>query len=454
MIGPRFRWIAILGLLIAYIWPRYLYFSVAGKGVSAYTFFSMLMLASAAAVLVLEPDIRYQTTRALARSKIVIGIFALFWAWRLVCDILGATPAPSLFQTLLDFNYLGGWTLSCVVFFADFRLRALLPWIILVSGVVATIAGIIEWQTHVSVPSMLGLYDFASGDQIVLRQIKDVLKRGDIVRVRSLYSHPLVYGQVVAAMTPAALHFIVQGDIKRRIAGAVFAGCIAVSLGLCNARSPLFVATASGVVYFALFYFDPKRISRLFVLLWALLALVIVAPIATGQFIQLTQGRTSDEAMSSAARKRQNEQGTKALENSPILGFGDGNSGTYAGIIGERGILTVDDYFLTVSVDEGYGGLAIFILMLTSFALKGLALSYDERETQSRSRNCMATGTIVGLSVGLKVLSIVDPLSFVFTMAGYLIAMSGVSPPGVISRFGRRGETFLFDENPAGSRGT
>lgn len=416
------RWIIYLGLFVLYCWPRYFFMSVGGKGVSGFTLYAFIFL-SLSLYLILVRRATLQSVKAsFANSGIVLALFMLFWAWRILSDFQGLTPGDSLALTFLHMLYFGSWFISAAILFQDFRVRNALPYIILINGVVATLCGLIELRTGSPISTVLGFADFQAGDAYTLQNVSDTLERGEVARVRSLFSHPIVYGQVMASMVPVAMHFVLRSRGALKVLGVILGFCIVTSISICNARSPIFVAVASGGMYFALFYLDPRRLGRMYILLWAVIGFAVVAPVVSGALTTIAVGRTSEEAISSTARDRQMEQGLNGLALRPIIGYGDGNAGEIAGILGRKNTLTVDNYYLTRAVDNGYVGVAIFILMIFSFVLKGVRLAVLEFDSMQRSLLCMATATIVALAIGLWVISIEDTLAMLFLMAGFLVA--------------------------------
>jgi hypothetical protein len=433
-IAKSLRWLVGIGILTLFLWPRYFYLNVGGRGVSAYTFFSMLLFVAALGTLALRPGIRSVVAGAAGRAWLIIAAFTLFWVWRIVCDVLGLTPVESYRVTLLDFLYLGTWFPIALVVMTDRRVQNNLPYLIAASAIVATAFGILEFMTSRALSDLLGFYQFAAGDQSQLGAVDMGRMRDLTIRVKSVFSHPIIYGQVLGSILPLAAHLVLQGRGVRRMIGGILGVCILISLHICNARSPLFVAATALVVYLAVYYLDFHYRRRLFVAAWLAIGALIVTPIATDYFLNVASGRTHDEATSSSARKLQSDKGYHALARSPINGFGDGNSLSIAGLRSLNNLLTVDNYYLTIVVDDGYVGEGIMILMFASFVLFGAVAASRERSSHLRGRSAAYTGAIAGLAAGLNVVSIHDTLSNIFLLAGAIIAQDRTGPAAIIRR--------------------
>ena len=276
MIGPVTRLIALIALVLQFLWPRYLFFQVAGKGVSGFTLIAVALLASALASFAIRHRFRQNVLAGLMRGKLLVGAFVGLWLWRLFCDLAVGAGGQAAFGTFLDFIYLGSWFISGVIIFADGRLRSALPYAIFFSVILATFFGLLEYQMGTPIARLLGLGNMS----LELNQFTMDLNRGGMMRVRSLFTHPIVYGQFMGAMAPFALFLIFSRKLRDKFLGVMMAVAIGVSLVLCNARSPL-VVTIVGIVCFMAFYlFDLRRRVRLFFAVFGLAFAVAGTPVA------------------------------------------------------------------------------------------------------------------------------------------------------------------------------
>lgn len=419
--------LCIVALLVQWLWPRYLFMSVAGKGVSPYTGVTMVLLAAMLAAFAVHPLLRRRAVAGATRSWALWLCFALWWGWRLLSDVVAGERPDALSSTLLDLLYLGSWMVSAAILFADDRLVRRLPYLVGIAVMIATAAGLAEWQTGTPVAKLPGFSLFSAGDAYAQDLFSTALTRGGAARIRSLYTHPIVYGQVMAAALPFALHLVFARPIGGKLLGLAASACALVSIALCNARSPLLVAGIAALVYLFLFLFDLRRRLRLalgFVLLGGVL---IAAPIGIAAVEQIRAGRDAGEASSSATRALQSERGRAALANSPSMGYGQGTATGYAGTIGMKNTQTIDNYYLTAAIESGYVGVGLLLVLLAVMVLQGLIAVHVTAASAPRSIACAATATIVAIAGGLSVVSITDELSIVFTMAGLLAALTGAA---------------------------
>lgn len=424
MSGPVTRIIALLALLFQFLWPRYLFFQFGGKGISGFTLVAAALLVSAIMSLFIRHRLRSKVGVGVARSKLQVGLFVALWLWRFLCDVTVGGGGQAAFGTFLDLLYLGSWFISGVIIFADDRIRGYVPYAMLVAVLVATLFGLVEYQTGVPLARMLGFGNLS----LDAASFTQDLSRGGANRVRSLFSHPIVYGQMIGGLAPFALFLLFSRRLGDKFLGALMALAIGVSLVLCNARSPLVVTAVAIVCFMAFYLFDLRRKLRLFLAMLGLMVAVAAMPIGLNMLDQVLSGRSAEEASSTTARTIQIDRGTTALRGSPIMGFGFGSAGEYAATrAGDGTRVSVDNYYLTVAVESGYVGLALFLALLMAMCLQGLRAIYSATLDRARSLNCAALGTIAGLASGLTVVSISDSLSVIFQMGGFLIAATGAS---------------------------
>ena len=427
MTRPVLRFLAVWALALQFLWPRYLFLSVAGKGISGYTLLTIVLFLAAIATLTINHVLQRAVLASIRRSGMVVLMFSVLWAWRLMCDITGIHAGSSISGTIIDFLYLGSWFISGIIIFSDERTRSALPYIVALCAIIAGLFGYIEYSTGTPVSQLFGFSRFATGDTYALETINRDLARAGESRIRSLYSHPLVYGQMMAGLAPFALHLLFRPRWWNKLLGLLSGGAILMSVALSNARSPLIVLAVAAVVFGALFLFDLRNKARLFLAVFCALGALLFVPVAMLSVEQLTQGRTAEESVSSTARSTQWDRGTTALHESPFTGFGKGSALEYAATLSGGSLLraSVDNYYLTFAVENGYVGLVFFFLLLATMSFTGLRVVYSARTEPLRSLNCACTATIISLAAGLIVLSITDTLSVIFQMTGFIVASAG-----------------------------
>jgi hypothetical protein len=95
-----------------------------------------------------------------------------------------------------------------------------------------------------------------------------------------------------------------------------------------------------------------------------------------------------------------------ALSESPLWGFGHGMALLKAGVIsGHTGVATLDSLLLTISLDSGYVGLALFLIAIAVFTIKSSLTAVQLRSEEGARVGMLAASvlaliaTFVGLSI-------------------------------------------------------
>jgi O-antigen ligase len=286
--------------------------------------------------------------------------------------------------------------------------------------------GLVEFSAQQPLLDVLGLNNFAAGDLRQLRSIALASSDASGFRIKSVFTHPIIYGQMMALMTPMALHLIIHDQRWRRWLGVALLPGIAISLVLCQARSPFVVLVVVTVLYLAIYSFDVRKGSRLVMFVLLTVGAVALAPLAIERTEALVLGTSSREAGSTAVRESQWSYGRNAMSARPLLGYGSGQAPIYAGVVGRNEIRSVDSYPLTIWVESGAIGLLLYVSMMGAFFGRGLLLAISEPNRWRRSVLAVLTASVVGSFVGLTIVSIDDSLSFAYLAAGFFVAESGL----------------------------
>lgn len=101
-------------------------------------------------------------------------------------------------------------------------------------------------------------------------------------------------------------------------------------------------------------------------------ALVLFAASVWFVLSDMAVGRNQQEVSSTSTRLTMIRDGVAALADSPIWGFGHNMALSKAGVVNSAGIPTLDNYFLSISLDYGYFGLAVFSLIFVLISLKSI----------------------------------------------------------------------------------
>ncbi|SEJ21562.1 hypothetical protein SAMN05428950_1011476 [Sphingomonas sp. OV641] len=419
------RLLFLLGVIIAIVWPRYFYISLAGRGVSGFTLITLILLAYGLFLFVFISAWQPTLLRGLPRTIVPLTAVGAYYGWRLICDANGIDPGLSLWLTLNDIVFAASWLLIGAIFMSDAPTYRAFPYVLIISAFVATIAGLAEFATGTPFLDLVGLSTFSAADEKVLSGINAASSDANSFRIKAVFAHPIVYGQVMAMLAPLAVAFALNGSRRWRLAGVMLLPCIGIGIIICQSRSPFLVLGVALGMFFGAYTLDVRNKGRtLGFMAFTMLALVS-SPFVLDRVMALTTGTNSRESGSTEIRELQMELAGSALQSRPLGGYGSGMAGQYAGVEGRNDIITVDSAYVVAAVDSGYAGVTLYTIMLVVITLHGLLLALRERQSWQRGLLASFAALIAGCALGLSVIAIDDALVLVFLSLGYFISYSG-----------------------------
>ena len=407
-----------------FLWPRYFFISIAGKGVSLFTAMTLVMLLQAVYFLFTAREIQSAALKGWRQSLPLIAALNVFFAWSLWTDVIGFSPTVSLGITLQDILFSSSWMLIASVYFCFPGSDRILLRTIAIAALVATAMGLLEFVTQTPLLDALGLSGLAVGDN--LKAINFASSSAGSLRIKSVFSHPIVYGQVMALFAPFALHFLTQARAGgKMLSMAMFVG-IALAMVICESRSPLALVPTALVAYYVIYNLDLRNSTRFLRLLTLLIASVLLLPIAIESGADLINGTSSDKAGSTMIRNIQYQRMQTALVDRPFVGHGAGQAGYMAGVEGRNDVLTVDSIFISTSVERGYFGTVLLCVLFLAMAIKGARSTLAEQNPQRRSLLAGLTAWTIAIPVGLSIISIPDEMVMLYLAGGFFIAAAGL----------------------------
>lgn len=419
------RWLFLTGVFIAVVWPRYFYISLAGRGVSGFTFITLVLMVYGLFLFIFIPAWQPVVIRGIRKTLLPLAATGAYYGWKLICDASGAAPEISLGLTFRDIVFTTSWLLIGAIYLSDERNYRVFPFVIISSALVATFAGFAEFVTGTPLLDLVGLSRFSAASADVLNAINSASSDFGNLRIKAVFSHPIVYGQVMAMLVPLAMTFVLNGSGRQRLTGMLLLPCIMISIFICQSRSPLVVLAIALGFFVGAYTLDIRRSGRMLMFIVFVSLAVASLPLLLDQAMSLMTGTSAREVASSAVRELQMERAGAALQYQPITGYGNGMAGQYAGVQGRHNATTVDSAYIVAAVDAGYVGLCLYITMLLTFTFHGLFLAMRESQSWERSLLASFAALIAGCAAGLSIIAIDDALVFVFLIIGYFIVYSG-----------------------------
>jgi len=245
-------------------------------------------------------------------------------------------------------------------------------------------------------------------------------------RAQGPFEHPLMLAEFAAIVSAFSLSELLTGRSSsiRALALAAFVAS-GVSAVLSGSRVALVaVAIVLGtVVLLTIVRAKGERkmgtavTTRGFILLALAILLLLAMPVLQ----TLLEGRTASEASSSSARLLMLRTGIPAMLDAPIFGNGYGQVVAIAGVQGTGGILTVDNYLLSIGVDSGIPALLLFIgifIIPAWMAFKKVTAEAGPEQTFLIA----GMAALLGLLAVRMILSISYNLIFAFVIAAMVAA--------------------------------
>lgn len=301
---------------------------------------------------------------AIGRLVLAFGFLAVF------STVFSEEPFWTLNKSSIALLY---WVMifyiAAYVFSKDGRLQTFFTLVWLLCAVISVVAAIefsmgqVPWANHI--PNFLKIEDPA-----VIRSLAGSTRAYvGIHRVQSKFTTPLGLAEFLSCATPIVLYFVTFGkNVAVRMLAGLTLPLILFAILYTDARLGM-VGFFSSLLLFALFWgtlrwkFDRNSLlGPSTVLAFPAIGLTFfVASFFIGRLRNLVWG-TGAQTSSNDARVEQMTMGIPKIIHQP-WGYGMGRSGAELGFVAPSGQLTVDNYFLTVALDFGILGLAIFLAM-------------------------------------------------------------------------------------------
>lgn len=309
-------------------------------------------------------------------------------------------------------------------------------------GFVMRMSRTLAWSTIVI--ALLGIYEykiqrvfwldhlpsFLKVDPDYLERIMATQARAgtDVYRTKATFATSLSFAEYLGMVFPLLVHFTARAKSFPKFV-AMFAGVIATmaAMVLTNARSAMVGMLMTFVIYvlFAAWRArqrSPNSLGATATLYAYPMGVGIVALLVV--FWQrahvMVLGGAAAQA-SSDARKLQWQMGIKIVERNPV-GHGVGRAAEVLGYTNGEGTLTIDTYYLSLLLEYGVIGLAVFVLLFALPGWFGFKAFSDARTDEEELAGPLAIG-LVNFTVIKSVLSSEINMPIAFVMLGALVGM-------------------------------
>lgn len=369
----------LITISLSVVWPRYIFLHLSGlPSINALTLATMGSLYFCLIYLIFSPDFTDLVKQTMHNSGQIPRWIGLFLGWRLLACFIGETPVLSLTSFIKELIYINSFILFGYIFASLENGGIVLFRILIFCGILVGLAGISEaFSEH----NLFSKFASAGEDGDVSGTLANIAAekiREGAYRAQSTFDHPIVFAQFVAALIPVSIYGMLrEKSFFWRILAFASLPIALLSILKSGSRAGIVsVMVAFGLVAVVMWLraLVHGRLTKIvaFVSLPALLG-----GLGVGYLLlkELAAGRGQHEVSSSEVRILMLRNGISSLTDNPIFGFGQGQAITKAGIFNSKGLATIDNYFLSIAIDSGYIGLALFIILLLVFTIKALVVS-------------------------------------------------------------------------------
>ncbi|WP_124948699.1 O-antigen ligase family protein [Sulfuriferula thiophila] len=410
-------------LTMSIVWPQYIFFSAGGlPRVNPFTLSTAMGLIF---ILALTAHYRSFSSRMpllIAEIKPVAIFFGLWIVWRAISNLLSGAPVATNTGLLRELIYV--YSLFAYGLFVCQGKNGiqLLGRIIVACTVIVGLAGIVEALQGKNM--FIGFA--ASGEtgdvgDAIATIIADKV-RGGAYRVQSVFSHPILFGQFLGAAAPIVLvSFLLDRSRAWRLVALIALPLIMIGILKSGSRSGVMALVVSGAVLGMMLWVylltNSKKYSSFAIVAVPVVLIVILAAYGIGE--HLIAGGSRTESGSSMVRAVQLQLALNAIPNSPFFGYGLGAAVQIAGVKTYLNALTMDIYYLSVLLDSGWVGLALFFAMVLSLIVTSLRYvsSHSGRNMYYVSAYMAAA---ISVLVTLGAVSMPQNIMFVMLAAGVL----------------------------------
>lgn len=383
---------------LSVLWPRYIFFSVGGPQVNPLTLMTFAAIVLALALIASSPALTARIAEVHRGSKPIGTVLLLWLVWRFIATLAGKYPLAAGFDFVRELGYLTSFYLIGLIIACSENGPRNLIRLILGSALFLGAAGVVEalQQNNPFVRFAGSGSTLSAIDALKVIAMEKV--RGGSYRVQTTFEHPLVFSQFLVAALPLAGYAAVWEKSKLwRLVAIVFIPLGLLALYKTGSRAGV-ICLAGTLAFLAFFGWLKLVRSRGYgkAVAFAAVPAVVLAFAAVALLAQeLASGRTRVEQSSSQVRLKMLELGVRALEESPVLGFGQASAISKAGVLDPAtGAGSLDSLLLTTAIDAGYVGLALFLLFVLLVVGKGTFAALRLKGEESARQICLVAAVL------------------------------------------------------------
>lgn len=416
----------VIGLVLMCLWPRFFYFGVLGRGVNLYSIISYLMALDVFRRLATSSNLFRRFATTVRTNFTPFLLFLLYHLFRLYSDVQGESVLHSLAVSTVQTFSDSIWLIIPIVYLNSSEKIAQAYRVMVLCGVMFFIFAGIEFYAHMPLLRVFYLNNLAVGDANILAAIDRASSYSGEFRIKGIFPHPIILGQIGGAFAPLAFHAWRHGSPIQKYAGLIILlGELALPT-LTGARTGLVSPIIAMTVYFVAFTLQINNRRRFIALVAAVLFMAAASPVIIDAATTVIVGQDRLKQGSTNIREIQLAYGESAIKRRPLFGYGSDTSLKYAGVEAYGNVRTIDNYYLSEAIDHGLVGASLFAGLMLSLFYLCFSMAVREQNDTMRSLFSAIAALVAAPAVGLGVATISTGLSFIFFAAGTVITWRGV----------------------------
>ena len=302
------------------------------------------------------------------------------------------------------------------------------------------VMGFWEWRNS-QVPWANSIPSFLKIEDEVVQRILDGSARSatKIYRVQGKYTTPLGLAEYMAMATPFILHFAMAGRTHLiKLAAAISLPVVCWVIIVTDSRLGVVGFLLSFLFY--LFFWGVQRWRQdqqsLFgpavTLAYPLLFVGFIVATFTVRRLRSMVWGSGAQAASDQSRQVQVEMGLQDIVERP-WGYGIGQAADALGFSSPSGILTIDNYYLSIALEIGIIGFIVYYGMFLVAIVRGGVMAFDQREPE-QLWIIPAVISLTNFVIIKSVLSQQEGHSLAFALLGMVVAL--LARPVIAARSG------------------
>lgn len=411
------------------LWPYYLALDIPGFPlIEIRRVFIALAIVAMMISLSISPDFRVRLRSLIAGSPLIFALYAGFVATQLISLPLARDPGISISAFVRDQM---GWTAVLLIASYTFsRKGGIARW----SGVLRAMAIFMSflafaefknksvlWANHI--PSFLTM-----NDPVIIRLLTPSF-RGNAYRVIGPFPVSLSLAEWLALTMPFFLYYMIFG--KNLIARAI---CLVadvlvfVAILSTQARIGLVGMLIAHAVFVGAWALRARRLNRGSSLLptavlaaYPVILVTLVAAVLTIPALTVRVLGGGAQAASTDARGEQFNLAWPMILGRPFNGHGVGNAALTVNWTSPGGQVSLDSYIITLLVDYGFIGFALYVALIGTAIVQGFQLSSTSEDDEIGYSSAAAVGLCIWATCQF-VLSQEDNASLIFMLIAVIVA--------------------------------